>query len=90
MVMIHYSSLGGDLAIPNSPNVLVSPLFPALRKYTLGKRFYQHMRLVIFNVVFSRKPRLYKRVCPSVGPLVRRSVGPSVRNLFFGGQKRRR
>ena len=29
--------------------------------------------------VSSREPRLYKRVCPSVGSLVRRSVGPSVR-----------
>ena len=28
---------------------------------------------------FSREPRLYKRVCPSVGPSVGRSVG----NLFF-------
>ena len=28
--------------------------------------------------VFSREPRLYKRVCPSVGPSVRRSVGRSV------------
>ena len=28
--------------------------------------------------VFRREPRLYKRVCPSVGP----SVGPSVRNTF--------
>ena len=36
--------------------------------------------------LFSREPRLYKRVCPSVGPsvgpLVRRSVGPSVGNAF--------
>ena len=28
--------------------------------------------------LFSREPRLYKRVCPSVGPSVRPSVGPSV------------
>ena len=27
---------------------------------------------------FSREPRLYKRVCPSVGPSVRPSIGPSV------------
>ena len=27
--------------------------------------------------------QLYKRVCPSVGPSVRWSVGPSVRNAFF-------
>ena len=26
-------------------------------------------------IIFSREPRLYKRVCPSVGPSVRRSVG---------------
>ena len=30
-------------------------------------------------LIFSLEPRLYKRVCPSVGPSVRRSVGPSVR-----------
>ena len=29
--------------------------------------------------IFSREPRLYKRVCPSVSPL----VSPSVSNLFF-------
>ena len=36
----------------------------------------------IFDFVFSREPRLYKRVCPSVGRSVRPSVGPSVRNAF--------
>ena len=35
--------------------------------------------------LFSREPHLYKRVCPSVRPSVRRSV-----TSFFGGQKRRR
>ena len=30
--------------------------------------------------IFSREPRLYKRVCPSVGP----SVGPSVMLLSAG------
>ena len=39
--------------------------------------------IFIFWHVFSREPRLYKRVCPSVGPSVRGSVGPSVRNHFF-------
>ena len=29
--------------------------------------------------IFSREPRLYKRVCPSVGPSVRWFVGPLVR-----------
>ena len=37
--------------------------------------------------------RLYKRVCPSVGPSVRRSVrpsvGPSVRNAFFSNPRKR-
>ena len=42
-----------------------------------------------FYLVFSREPRLYERVCPSVRPLVRPSVGLSVTS-FFGGQKRRR
>ena len=40
-------------------------------------------RTVISAYVFSREPRLYKRVCPSVGPSVGRSVSRSVRNLFF-------
>ena len=31
---------------------------------------------------FSREPRLYKRVCPSVGPSVGPSVRRSVRNAF--------
>ena len=30
-----------------------------------------------------RPTHLYKRVCPSVGPSVHRSIGPSVGNLFF-------
>ena len=34
-------------------------------------------RLVITDLIFSREPRLYKRVCPSVGRLVG----------FFIGQK---
>ena len=42
--------------------------------------------------LFSREPRLYERVCPYVGPSVRRSVSPSVRrsvgNAFVGGQRR--
>ena len=28
--------------------------------------------------IFSREPQLFKRVCPSVGPSVRWSVGPLV------------
>ena len=41
----------------------------------------------VLYLLFSREPRLYKRVCPSVGRSVRWSVRPSVRrlvgNLFF-------
>ena len=33
--------------------------------------------------IFSREPRLYKRVCPSMGPSVRPWVRGSVRNAFF-------
>ena len=40
--------------------------------------------------LFSREPRLYKRVCPSVGPSVRWLVCWLVRNHFVGGQKQRR
>ena len=35
---------------------------------------------LFFYLVFSREPRLYKRVCPSVGP----SVGPLVTLLSAG------
>ena len=41
--------------------------------------FYDYYFLSFIQSLFSREPRLYKRVCPSVGP----SVGPLVRNLFF-------
>ena len=34
--------------------------------------------------VFSREPRLYKRVCPSVGPSVGPLVAPSVMLLLAG------
>ena len=34
--------------------------------------------------VFSREPRLYKRVCPSVGPSVGPLVGPLVTLLSAG------
>ena len=34
------------------------------------------------RVIYSREPRLYKRVCPSVGPSVRPSVRWSVGNAF--------
>ena len=37
---------------------------------------------------FIREPRLYKRVCPSVSPLVRPSVCPLVRNPFFFTQQK--
>ena len=37
------------------------------------------LKVAVNNFVFSRKPRLYKRVCASVGPWVRGSV----RNAFF-------
>ena len=40
-----------------------------------------------YLILFSRDSRLYKGVCPSIGPsvhpLVRLSIGPSVRNAFF-------
>ena len=43
---------------------------------------YDHCGPTVENVrlrIFSRVLRLYKGVCPSVGPLVRWSVGPLVR-----------
>ena len=52
-------------------------------------------RMCILQFIFSREPRLYKRVCPSVGWSVGRSVGLSVRRsgrrlvmLLLGGQRR--
>ena len=44
--------------------------------------FLERFCLIMF---FSREPRLYKRVCPSVRPSVRPSVGPS--RVFFGSPK---
>merc|ERR1711911_165222 len=49
-----------------------------MRKFRMNaNEFYNKLLL------FSREPRLYKRVCPSVRPSVGPSVRPSVRNLFF-------
>ena len=45
-------------------------------------RSFCSMHMGCFSLVFSREPRLYKRVCPSVGPLFRWSVDRSVRNAF--------
>ena len=52
------------------------------------------MKDVDLNTLFSREPRLYKRVSPSlgpsvgpsVGPLVRWSVGPSVTHFFYSAK----
>ena len=35
-----------------------------------------------YPLIFRCASHLYKRVCPSVGPLVRWTVGPSVHNAF--------
>ena len=40
--------------------------------------------------IFSRASRLYKRVCQSVGPLVRPSLGTWVMRVFFGRPKMRK
>ena len=46
------------------------------------ERSFFFLFLMIGGFIFSQEPRLYKRVCPSVGPSVGQSVGPSVGNAF--------
>ena len=41
----------------------------------------------VLSTFLDASSHLYKRVCPSVGPSVRRSVGRSVRNQLFSKSK---
>ena len=60
--------------------IIIANLDPAINHYAVYKAaLYSPLFLVYpLSLIFSREPRLYKRVCPSVGPLVRWSIGPSV------------
>ena len=73
LLHVHFLSFRGNLmvAIAQSGPVCVSK--PLNNLQNLQSEFHE-----ILSVGFlDASTHLYKRVCPSVGPLVRRSVGPS-------------
>ena len=55
-----------------------------LNKYNNAEIFFKRVELISF---LDASSHLYNWVCPSVGPSVRRSVGPSVGDAFVKNGK---